>query len=70
MSRTTTFLLILVNAFVALIFYRAYQQGMPMGRVLLFGLASLIAINAAGILGRKLGEARSRQLATRRARRR
>jgi hypothetical protein len=69
-SGKATFLLILVNAFVGFIFFRSYQQGMPIGRVLLFGLISLVAMNAAAILGHKLGEARSRQLAARRERRR
>jgi hypothetical protein len=48
-------LLVLVDGFVAFYCYRAYQQGMSATHAALYLLVSLVAVNAAFLLGRKLG---------------
>jgi hypothetical protein len=48
-------LLVLVDGFVAFYCYRAYQHGMPAMHAALWLLVSLLAVNGAFALGRKLG---------------
>jgi hypothetical protein len=48
-------LLVLVDGFVAFYCYRAYQQGMPATHAALWLIVSLIGVNLAFALGRKLG---------------
>ncbi|HTW23333.1 MAG TPA: hypothetical protein VMD78_07025 [Candidatus Baltobacteraceae bacterium] len=55
MSPANILLLVLVDGFVAFYCYRAYQQGMPVKQVVLWLLISLVAVNAAFAVGRKLG---------------
>lgn len=55
MTPQAILLLVLVDGFVAFYCYRAYQQGMPAAHAALFLVVSLIAVNLAFALGRKLG---------------
>ena len=63
-NRKTVFLLVIVNGFVGLAWYRAWESGMSLARVIPLGLLSLAAVTAATILGadsrRKTGAAESR----------
>jgi hypothetical protein len=63
-------LLVAVNGFVGFVWFRAYQQGMPLSRTIFLGVVSLIAVNLATIFGSKLGEMRTRRLMERRSQRR
>jgi hypothetical protein len=56
----TRFLLLLANGFVVYYYWASYQHGMSAQRTLIYLFLSLIAINLALFLGRKLGE-RSRR---------
>ena len=55
MTPATILLLVLVDGFVGFYCYRAYQQGMPTMHAALWLLVSLVAVNAAFAVGRKLG---------------
>jgi len=55
MTPTAILLLVLVDGFVAFYCYRAYQQGMPAAHAGLWLLVSLVAVNLAFIVGRRLG---------------
>ena len=70
MTARTIVLLVIVNGFVGFFCYRAYQQGMSPEQTLLLALASCLGVSLAAILGSRLGQARTRQAAARRARRR
>ncbi|HUA01561.1 MAG TPA: hypothetical protein VMB02_14595 [Candidatus Aquilonibacter sp.] len=48
-------LLLLVDGFVAFYCYRSYQHGMPAGQAAMWLVVSLVAVNLAFIVGRKLG---------------
>jgi len=54
----TAFLLVIVNGFVGFYCWRAYQNGMPGPRALLWLLISLIGVNTAVALGQILGQRR------------
>jgi hypothetical protein len=54
-------LLVLVDGFVAFYCYRAYRQGMPATHAALWLLVSLVAVNLAFGLGRRLGLRRSQR---------
>ena len=54
-------LLVLVDGFVAFFCYRAYQQGMPAMHAAFWLVVSLLAVNLAFVLGRKLGLRKSRR---------
>jgi hypothetical protein len=69
-NNRTILLLILVKGFVGFFCFRAYQQGMPLPRAILFGVVSIVCVTLATFLGTKLGESRARRLAGRRDRRR
>jgi hypothetical protein len=60
-NRKTVILLVIVNGFVGLIWYRGWESGMSLARVIPLGLLSLAAVTAATILGTILGEKRARQ---------
>jgi hypothetical protein len=49
-SRKTVFLLVIVNGFVGLVWYRGWESGMSLARVIPLGLLSLAAVTAATIL--------------------
>jgi hypothetical protein len=66
-NRKTIFLLVVVNGFVGLIWYRGWESGTPLSRVIPLGLVSLAAVTAATIAGAMLGEKRARQKAGRTA---
>jgi len=66
----TILVLLFVDTFVGFMWYRAYESGMPLQRVIAYGGFSLAAVSLATILGGWLGDARARQLATRKAGRR
>jgi hypothetical protein len=68
-NNRTIVLLIFVDAFVAFVWFRVHQQGMPLPRVILLAAVSCALVNLAAILGIKLGEIRTRQIVERRARR-
>jgi hypothetical protein len=51
----TILLMVVVDGFVAFYCYRAYQQGMPAAHAGLWLVVSLVAVNVAFIVGRKLG---------------
>jgi hypothetical protein len=65
MNRKTVFLLVIVNGFVGLVWYRGWESGMSLARVIPLGLLSLAAVTAATILGAILGEKQARQKAGR-----
>jgi hypothetical protein len=69
-NNRTIVLLIVVNGFVGFFCFRAYQQGMPLARAILFAIAAIICVTLATFLGSKLGESRARKIAERRAGRR
>jgi len=54
-------LLLLVDGFVGFYCYRAYQQGMPASHAVFWLIVSLIGVNLAFALGRKLGLRKSRR---------
>jgi len=56
----TLILLFLANGFVSFYFWSEYQRGMPAKRALPELLLSLIFVNVALALGKKLGERRTR----------
>jgi hypothetical protein len=60
-------LLVAVNGFVGFVWFRAYQQGMPLTRTILLAVVSLVAVNLATIFGSKVGEMRSRRVMERKA---
>jgi hypothetical protein len=64
-NRKTVFLLVIVNGFVGLVWYRGWESGTPLARVIPLGLLSLAAVTAATILGAILGEKKGRQKAGR-----
>jgi hypothetical protein len=51
----TILLMVVVDGFVAFYCYRAYQQGMPATHAALWLVVSLVAVNVAFVVGRKLG---------------
>lgn len=55
MTPANIFLLVVVDGFVAFYCYRAYQQGMPAAHAVLWLVVSLVAVNVAFAVGRKLG---------------
>jgi len=55
------FLLVVVDGFVAFCCFRAYQQGMPAKQAVFWLFISLIAVNAAFAVGRKLGLRKQRK---------
>ena len=55
MTPTTILMMVMVDGFVAFYCYRAYQQGMPAMHAALWLVVSLVAVNLAFVLGRKLG---------------
>lgn len=55
MTPATILLLVVVDGFVAFYCYRAYQQGMPATHAALWLVVSLVAVNVAFAVGRKLG---------------
>lgn len=61
MTPATILLLVLVDGFVAFYCYRAYQKGMPATHAALWLLVSLVAVNLAFVLGRKLGLRKSQR---------
>ena len=61
MNRKTVILLVIVNGFVGLIWYRGWESGMSLARVIPLGLLSLAAVTAATILGTIFGEKQARQ---------
>ncbi|MGC2331744.1 MAG: hypothetical protein WA581_09845 [Candidatus Acidiferrales bacterium] len=61
MTRQTILLLVLVDGFVAFFCYRAYQQGMPAMHAAFWLIVSLVAVNLAFALGRRLGLRKSRR---------
>jgi hypothetical protein len=63
---STRFLLLLANGFVCYYFWNEHKYGMSVARTVLLLFVSLIAVNVALYLGRKLGDQRARQLAGRR----
>ncbi len=70
MKKQNAFLLLLANGFVGYYYWNEYRHGMSAERMLGLLVISLIAINAALILGQWLGERRAQQLAARRGQRR
>jgi hypothetical protein len=64
-NRKTVFLLVIVNGFVGLVWYRGLESGMSLARVIPLGLLSLAAVTAATILGAMLGEKKARHKAGR-----
>jgi hypothetical protein len=67
--KQNAFLLLLANGFVGYYYWNEYRHGMPAGRMLGLLVISLVAINAALILGQWVGERRARQLAARKGQR-
>jgi hypothetical protein len=61
----TVFLLVIVNGFVGLVWYRGWESGVSLARVIPLGLLSLSAVTAATIVGAILGAKRARQKARR-----
>ncbi|MFY9692026.1 MAG: hypothetical protein WA369_10630 [Candidatus Acidiferrales bacterium] len=55
MTPATILLMVVVDGFVAFYCYRAYQQGMPATHAALWLVVSLVAVNVAFFVGRKLG---------------
>ena len=55
MNPPAILLLVLVDGFVAFYCYRSYQHGMPASHVALWFFVSLVGVNLAFFLGRKLG---------------
>ncbi|MFZ0979463.1 MAG: hypothetical protein WAN23_08675 [Candidatus Acidiferrales bacterium] len=55
MNAPSILLLVLVDGFVAFYCYRSYQHGMPASHAALWFVVSLIGVNLAFVLGRKLG---------------
>jgi hypothetical protein len=55
MTPATIVLLVVVDGFVAFYCYRAYQQGMPAMHAAFWLVVSLVAVNVAFAVGRKLG---------------
>jgi hypothetical protein len=53
-----------VNGVIALYYLRAYQQGMPLARLVPLALVTFIAVNLASLAGRLLGERRARRRRT------
>jgi hypothetical protein len=51
----TILLLVVLDGFVAFYCYRSYQQGMPASHAALWFVVSLVGVNLAFALGRKLG---------------
>ena len=70
MNGKTVFLLVIVNGFVGLVWYRGWESGVSLARVIPLGLLSLSAVTAATIFGAILGAKRARQKARRIAERR
>jgi hypothetical protein len=64
-KRKTVILLVIVNGFVGLVWYRGWEAGMTLARVIPLGLLSLAAVTAATILGAILGEKQARRKAGR-----
>ena len=54
-------LLVLVNGFVGFVFFRSYQQGMPIARAALLCLIAIAGVTTAAVLGRKLAERKPRR---------
>jgi len=54
-------LLVLVNGFVGFVFFRSYQQGMPMARAALLCLIAIVGVTTAAVLGRMLAERSNRR---------
>ena len=67
MKGRTILVLLFVDTFVGFMWFRAYQSGMPLQRVFVYGGFSIAAVSLATVLGGWLGDARARQLAARRA---
>ena len=67
MKGRTILVLLFVDTFVGFMWFRAYQSGMPLQRVFVYGGFSIVAVSLATVLGGWLGDARARQLAARRA---
>lgn len=63
-----TVLLVLVNAGMTLYFWRAYEQGMPVTRVLTYGALTFVGVNVAALAGRSLGDRGARRKGSRPAR--
>ena len=55
MTPQTILLLVVLDGFVAFYCYRSYQQGMPASHAALWFVVSLVGVNLAFALGRKLG---------------
>jgi hypothetical protein len=61
-------LLVVVNAGMTVYFWRAYEQGMPLTRVVTLGVITFVGVNAAAVVGRMLGERSARRRGSRTAR--
>lgn len=58
-------LLVVVNAGMFLFFWRSYEQGMPLGRVVAYGAITFVGVNLAAVAGRMLGERSARRRGSR-----
>ena len=67
MKGRTILVLLFADTFVGFMWFRAYQSGMPLSRVIAYGGFSLAAVSLATVLGGWMGNARARQLAARKA---
>jgi uncharacterized membrane protein YhhN len=60
-KRFEAVLLVAVNAGMFAYFWRAYEQGMPLPRVITYGVITFVGVNLAAAAGRMLGERSARR---------
>ena len=65
MKTLETVLLVVVNAGMCLYFWRAYEQGMPVGRLTAYAVLTFVCVNVAAVVGRVLGDRGARRRGSR-----